>query len=313
MIILGCDDVSGHGEPNAGYRDEMVCLVQSLESYAGTHSSGFLLVAQNGSELLTVDGEPQGSVNPSYRDALDGQAQEDLYFGYLADDQPTPASETEWMEGFLDLAEGQGIEVLVVDYCSTPEYVDSSYAWSEERGYISFAAHRRELDEIPDYPAEPWNASDSAVADLSEARNFLYLINDAQFSSAGEMVAALSATDYDLLIVDLFCCGEQLSAGQVEQLGTKPSGAERLVLCYMCIGEAEDYRWYWQPEWESDPPVWLGPENPDWPGNYLVAYWEDEWHDILYGGSGSYLDRIIDSGFDGAYLDKLDAFEDWEG
>ena len=311
-ILAGCGDTSGNGGPDAAYRDEMVDLLVSLDSYAAAHAPGFVLVAQNGQELLTGDGEPGGAVNGAYRDALDGQAREDLYFGYLADNEPTPPSEAAWMEAFLDLAESEGLEVLVTDYCWTASYVDSSYAWSEERGYISFAADSRELDGIPGYPAQPWNANGSPVGGLGDARNFLYLINDAQFSSAEEMVSALAATRYDLLIVDLFCCGEQLSAAQVSQLRAKPSGAERLVLCYMCIGEAEDYRWYWQPEWEADPPVWLGPENPDWPGNYLVAYWDAQWQAILYGDPDSYLDRIMEAGFDGAYLDKVDAFEDWE-
>ena len=87
----------------------------------------------------------------------------------------------------------------------------------------------------------------------------------------------------------------------------------------MSIGEAEDYRWYWQNAWDrrrdgvadSGAPEWLGPSNPDWVGNYKVRYWEESWQSIIYGSAESYLDKVISTGFDGVYLDIIDAFEYW--
>jgi cysteinyl-tRNA synthetase len=63
--------------------------------------------------------------------------------------------------------------------------------------------------------------------------------------------------------------------------------------------------------WEnrfSPPPAWIEEENPDWPGNYKVRYWMEEWQRILMGRDDSCLDRIMDAGFDGVYLDIIDAF-----
>lgn len=80
----------------------------------------------------------------------------------------------------------------------------------------------------------------------------------------------------------------------------------------MSIGEAEDYRYYWQSGWNSDKPSWMVAENPDWPGNYKVKYWEKEWQDIIFGNAYSYLDKIIDANLDGVYLDIIDAFEYFE-
>ena len=81
----------------------------------------------------------------------------------------------------------------------------------------------------------------------------------------------------------------------------------------MSIGEAEDYRFYWDTAWESNEPEWLEGENPDWPGNYKVQYWEPDWQAIIFGGPDAYLDIIIAAGFDGVYLDIIDAFEYFEG
>ncbi len=80
----------------------------------------------------------------------------------------------------------------------------------------------------------------------------------------------------------------------------------------MSIGEAEDYRWYWRDEWKKDSPSWLEEENPSWRGNFKVRYWEADWRAILFGSSDSYLDHILASSFDGAYLDIIDGFEYFE-
>lgn len=80
----------------------------------------------------------------------------------------------------------------------------------------------------------------------------------------------------------------------------------------MSIGEAEDYRYYWQLEWDINPPSWIDKENPDWQGNYKVQYWNESWQNIIFGSDKSYLDKIIETGFDGVYLDIIDAFEYFE-
>ena len=80
----------------------------------------------------------------------------------------------------------------------------------------------------------------------------------------------------------------------------------------MSIGEAEDYRYYWDSDWEPGHPSWIEEENPDWPGNYKVKYWNSSWQDIIYGNGDSYLQKILDQGFDGVYLDIIDAYEYFE-
>lgn len=102
------------------------------------------------------------------------------------------------------------------------------------------------------------------------------------------------------------------SREDVEKLKLRPNGAKRLVIAYFSIGEAESYRYYWRPEWneEEDMPGWYVAENCAWPRNYMVRFWHDGWKDIIYRGKRSYLKRIIDAGFDGVYLDRVDVF--WE-
>lgn len=91
--------------------------------------------------------------------------------------------------------------------------------------------------------------------------------------------------------------------------------ANKTVLSYFSVGEAGSYEYFFDPSWldadgnpSSTAPEWLGHLNPNWPGDYKVRYWYDEWFESFLK---PYLDRIIDNGFDGIYLDIIDAYEYW--
>ncbi len=118
----------------------------------------------------------------------------------------------------------------------------------------------------------------------------------------------------DLVVTEYSPNTEPYRAWTPEEVGRmkiKPDGKTRLVLSYFSIGEAESYRFYWRPEWSGDAvPGWYVAENCAWPRNYMVRFWHDGWKDIIYRGKESFLKRIIDAGFDGVYLDRVDVF--WE-
>jgi len=116
---------------------------------------------------------------------------------------------------------------------------------------------------------------------------------------------SLGKTAFDLVVVSIATAGN--SEKVIPALKNSPGGV-KVVLCYMSIGQAEDYRWYWQPEWSKNPPKWLDKGDTEWAGDYWVRYWDPEWQRIIYGTPDSYLDRIIALGFDGVYLDRVDAY-----
>jgi len=138
------------------------------------------------------------------------------------------------------------------------------------------------------------------------------------FSNWGYWLTAIdhqqvAQSEYDLVVIDYSKTGSDLfTPDQVQTMKSKPSGDRRTVLSYFSIGEAEEYRPYWKNEWTTAPPSWIAKENPNWPGNYKVKYWEAQWQSILFGNPEAYLDKIIANGFDGVYLDIIDAFEYFE-
>jgi cysteinyl-tRNA synthetase len=146
----------------------------------------------------------------------------------------------------------------------------------------------------------PLVSNDGGSMALSEVNDFLYQLQNLDLTAVG-------ATAYDLVVIDYSADGDDATAytaAQIAALRDSPGGV-KIVLSYMSIGEAEDYRFYWQSDWEPGNPPWLDEENPGWEGNYKVHYWDPAWQTIVF----SYTDRLLDAGFDGAYLDIIDAYE----
>ena len=150
----------------------------------------------------------------------------------------------------------------------------------------------------------------SAQATDASINDFVYQLQNINLSAIGN-------TRFDLVIMDYSRDGSgerKFTANEIKALKNSPGGP-KLVLSYMSIGEAEDYRWYWQKRWDADrngkpdagAPAWLGPSNPDWPGNYKVRYWNPAWQQIVY----AYVDKILAAGYDGVYLDVVDAYQYW--
>ncbi len=316
LILLVFSLLSCHKKidlQNIDFRQEMRNFVQEISSYSKKKKPYFIVVPQNGQALITDTGEPSGKLDTAYIHSFDATGREDMFYGYNKDDEATPSEESNQLVALCQLCKKNGITVLATDYCSSHGNIDDSYEKNKQEGFVSFAAPDRALSVIPDYPARPFNENLDDITKISEAKNFLYIINPENYSTKEDFINALSATNYDVIIMDLFFNdGTEFTPPEIEQLKKKKNSSMRLVICYMSIGEAEDYRYYWHKDWSVGNPSWLEAENPNWKGNYKVRYWDQNWKDIIYGSSGAYLDRIINAGFDGVYLDIIDAYEYFE-
>jgi len=306
----GSDDSNNNDQPGRDFSQDMREFVIGISQKGKSVHPGFIVIPQNGIELVSTTGEPNGVTSAAYLGAIDGNGQEDFLYGYDNDNETTPSSVTSYLKGFLDVSKNAGKTILVTDYCSTPSYVTNSYGANNGFGYVSFAAPERSLNVIPS--SQPNNVNNNVVTSLSQAKNFLYLINPENFTSKSEFINAVTATNYDAVIIDLFLSDEAFTSAEIAQIKNKANGGKRLVICYMSIGEAEDYRYYWNSSWNSNKPEWIEAENPDWPGNFKVKYWNADWQGLIYKNSDSYLSKINAAGFDGVYLDIIDAFEYFE-
>ena len=312
FTILSCnsDDENSSNPENRNFRQDMRDFVIGISQKAKGVKSNFAVIPQNGIELVTENGEEDGAISQSYLNAIDGNGQEDLLFGYDNDDQATSTEDSNYLKGLLNVSKNNGKKILAIDYCSTPSKMTTSYQQNFASGYISFAAPDRNLAVIPG--GNPFNVNSDVIVNLSQAKNFLYLVNPVNFVSKSAFINAVTATNYDAIIMDLFLNDEVFTASEINQLRNKANGGKRIVICYMSIGEAEDYRYYWDASWNTSKPSWIVAENPDWAGNFKVRYWNEDWQNIIYKNSDSYLDKILTADFDGVYLDIIDGFEYFE-
>jgi len=312
FAILSCnsDNENSSSSENRNFREDMRDFVIGISQKAKGEKSNFAIIPQNGIELVTENGEDNGAISQSYLNAIDGNGQEDLFYGYDNDDEATSSDISAYLKGFLNVSKNNGKTILVTDYCSTPSKMNNSYQVNATNNYVSFSAPERSLNVIP--TGIPNNVNASFITNLSQVKNFLYLVNPENFTSKTAFINAVTATNYDAIIMDLFLNEETFTASEINQLRNKANGGKRIVICYMSIGEAEDYRYYWDVSWNTSKPSWIAAENPDWAGNFKVKYWNEDWQNIIYRGSDSYLDRILTAGFDGVYLDIIDGFEYFE-
>ena len=148
----------------------------------------------------------------------------------------------------------------------------------------------------------------------STPASFAYILQADSFAKTKPaVVAKLKESGRDWIVLDATFAGD--TPWEQTDLDTIRSGkAGRKMVAYLSIGEAEDYRSYWQSDWVRNgkrtaaAPVWLGIENPEWKGNYQVKYWNAEWQKLMLPA----IDDAMARGFDGVYLDIVDGFQTYE-
>ena len=153
------------------------------------------------------------------------------------------------------------------------------------------------------------DVSGRGLPGLDGVRHWLYLID---VNLEGDVVDRIAASGHEMVVLDFIPSEENNTdypmAEVVERLHDAP--VPKLVLAYIDVGQAEDYRTYWEQGWRPGDPEWIAGEDPDgWEGNFPVAYWYDEWRSIWLD-DGGYIELIAAAGFDGVYLDWLEAYSD---
>lgn len=124
------------------------------------------------------------------------------------------------------------------------------------------------------------------------------------FADSDTVIESIISSGYKAVIMDYSYDGSDQKAfkkAQIDKL--KENGI--IPICYISIGEAENYRFYWEEDgndWVNESTGELNQNAPDWAGNYKVKYWKQAWKDIIK----TYLDKILKAGFSGIYLDIVD-------
>jgi cysteinyl-tRNA synthetase len=191
------------------------------------------------------------------------------------------------------------------------------------------------FEPVPSASGSPASGSDAGPLALGQVTSWAYQL---QGISEPGAVDALVASRYDMLVLEptrtdwssddkFFDTREMVARLQ----GSRASDGlhRKLVIAYVDIGQAEDWRWYWtwSTAWNcrhplpDDWPDYILTCDPDgWTGNYPVAYWDEDWQDVMMHGldlgndpARDYhgaIDQALIDGFDGVYLDWVEGYED---
>lgn len=152
-------------------------------------------------------------------------------------------------------------------------------------------------------------------------------VRDWGYQLQGQQPGPLGAAPHDLLVIDFARFGDEESKFTPQEVAAMQNsvggdGKRKVVTAYLSIGEASEFRSYWDTAWTANgtadsplqpgAPSWLGPVNPDWDESRKIRYWDADWQSVIFNDAGDgWLDQIVTQGFDGAYLDIIDAYYFW--
>ena len=278
---------------------KMQDFVIDISKYARSINPNFILIPQNGPELAFEKMNPDSKLKNNYLDAIDGIAVEELFY------DKKPKVDAYRLNMLRKLKEKK--QILLSDFILKVEDIESVKLQSEKEGFLLYPRVKtnQHYREIPtNIPNE--NADD--ILKLSDAKNYLYLINPIDLRTKHMYLTAIAETNYDVIAIDLFYNERILTATEVAKLKTKANGGKRLIVSYINIGAAEKWRYYWKKNWKLNNPIWLKKKYPGYDDEFFVQFWHEDWKKIIYGSPNSYIKKIIDAGFDGAFLDNVEAY-----
>lgn len=279
IVIISITFLGAKVAKPKNYSKVMVNLLASLNYYAKSRNDKFLMIGNGGYNLYN----PKAKTKIQMLNAVDGVIIEDAF----------THSDKKAMQSALKCAVKNNKKAFSIEYKS----------FKGNKDVVSYKAKKNtKLNKIPKFRNKRYD-----VEGLSDVKNFMVILDPDKYKTKKKYLNALRNTDYDLIFVDLYYHDKPLTKADVKSLKVKKNGGKRLVCSYLSVGEAENYRYYWKSSWKkkSKRPEWIAKENEHWHGNYKVCYWYSAWQKILYG----YLDKIINVGFNGVYLDVIDAYE----
>ncbi len=279
---------------------KMKSFIKEISSKAKDKKSDFIIIPQNGVELVYNDYDAESGVDYDYLQAIDGVGIEELFnnSGVVVPDE-----RLETLKLIKD-----NVTVMVADYVANDNERDATIVKNLDNDFICYP--RTSNNYNYEYITTPIvNENSNDINSLADAQNYLYMISYNQYTSKQAIINALSTTNFDVILIDLFFDTDVVfTKTEINQLKTKANGGSRKVISYMNIGSAENYRYYWKNNWKLHHPRWLKKPYEGYEDEIWVKFWKNEWKNIIYKEDNSYLDKIIEAGFDGAYLDNIEAY-----
>jgi len=299
IIILVFNSCSKEKRSNKAGK-KMQEFVINISKYARNFDSDFIIIPQNGPELVYNDLDNANGLNPIYINACSGLGNEEIFYNGSLD-------LNDYSLNILREAK-TSLKILNSDYLSYDYNIADDIKRNANEGFLCFprCSTNYYYNQIPDSVI---NENTNDITTLNDAQNYLYAIGiNGEFPTKDSLINTLKNTNFDIILIDLFFNDIELTKKDVEQLKIKANGGKRLVISYMNIGSAENYRYYWKDSWRLHHPLWLKKPYEGYEDEIWVKFWKQDWQDIILGNDNSYTKKIINASFDGVYLDNVEAY-----
>ncbi|MCX7697568.1 MAG: endo alpha-1,4 polygalactosaminidase [Bacteroidales bacterium] len=274
--------------------------IKEISNYTKQKKPGFIIIPQNGIELATKELDANSELDMDYLNHIDALTVEELfYFNTFSPDSERLA--------LLDRLVSHK-KIIVSEMVSNYHDIPHAYQLNMQHGFIPFVRgpNNYMYEYIPDTIVQENNDN---IESIQEVRNVLYYIGGSnKFTNKEDYLESIRQTNFDLVIIDLFFNDTPLNSDDIKALRHKKNGGKRLVIAYVSIGSAERYRYYWKNNWRLHHPCFIRKPYPGYPDEYYVKFWDNEWKEIIMGSENSYIDKIIQAGFDGAFLDNVEVY-----
>ena len=299
LLLLLFISYFSFSEVNNVYKERMKDFIKELRNNTDKEK---IIITQNGNELYFKNGK----IDKKFFNITNATTQESLYYGdVLRFNVPTSKGLKNELLELTTPIRKKGKPVFVINYGKGQKKKEFLKKEALKTKFVSELLPSFNADKLYQ-TIEDYNDED--INSLSEVKNFLCLLNPENFSDIEEYYQALRNTNYDLLLIEVSHNNVFFTKEQIEELKIKDNGGKRIVIAYLSIGEAEDYRFYWKKKWNKMKPNWIVKENENWEGNYIVKYWSPEWKDIIK----EYQKKLDEIGVDGYLLDTVDTYQYFE-
>lgn len=278
---------------------KMQNFVIDISKYARSIDSTFIIIPQNGPELVFEKMNPSGKLKTNYIDAIDGIAVEDLFYDHK------PKVDKYRLDMLRKLKDKK--QIMFSDFILETDAIENVKTQSDHEGFL-FYPRVKTNEHYREIPTNIPNENANDILKLSDAKNYLYLINPIDLRTKYMFMKAIAATNFDMITIDLFYNDVPLTPAEVAKLKIKANGGKRLIISYVNIGAAENYRYYWKKNWQINDPAWIKKRYAGYDEEFYVQFWHEDWKKIIYGNPDSYIKKIVDAGFDGAFLDNVEAY-----
>jgi cysteinyl-tRNA synthetase, unknown class len=305
FTMLSCSEPSGNLSPNkSSFKDEMRNLVVNLSKNAKSKKTDFSILTQNALELLLSEN------SQPYINAIDGQAIEALFYGYNTIDKLNTKAENDYKNKYLSAISTKSTPIFAIDYCISEATIKDSYVKNAVQNNKIYIASSKLLNLLPPQNLVLYSENKNNITKIDDVKNFVLLSTNENYNNKS-LVDGLINSNYDLAIINPFIKTELIQAADIKAIKAKKNGGKRLVFAIINVTEADSKLYYWQTEWRTKLPSFAGKEI-GLLGNFRTNYWQPDWQAIISGNDKSIINQLIVSGFDGAYLVGLDAYELYE-